>query len=107
MFAAMAILSLCRPAFALSTGDRGVKEGDPAPMFSGLTVDDRTIDFAQLKGRKIVLLDFWSIYCASCIDGMPRLIEINNEFSEKGLQVIGVNLDSFGARRVARFMRGT
>ncbi|HQT97770.1 MAG TPA: TlpA disulfide reductase family protein [Thermodesulfobacteriota bacterium] len=109
LFAAFAVLSLPRPAFAVFTlfaGGGGIKEGDPAPMFSGLTVDNRKIDFAQFKGKKVVLLDFWSIYCASCIEEMPRLVEIHNEFSKKGLQVIGVNLDSFGTHRVVRFMQG-
>lgn len=106
LFAAFAILSLACPAFALFTGGGYVKEGDPAPIFSGTTTDNQNIDFARFKGRKVVLLDFWSIHCASCIEGMPRLVEINNEFSKKGLQVIGVNLDSFGTRRVVRFMRG-
>lgn len=106
LFAAVAAVSLARPAYALFAGGGGIKEGDPAPMFSGLTIDDKKIDFAQLKGKKVVLLDFWSIYCASCIEEMPGLIEMHNEFSSKGLQVIGVNLDSFGTHRVVKFMQG-
>lgn len=106
LFAAVAAVPLPRPAFALFAANPGVKEGDPAPMFSGVTIDNQRIDFAQLKGKKVVILDFWSIYCTSCIEEMPRLIEIHNEFSKKGAQVIGINLDSFGTHRVARFMMG-
>jgi len=106
LFAAVAAVSIARPAFALFAGGGGIKEGDPAPMFSGQTIDNQRIDFAQLKGKKVVILDFWSIYCASCIEEMPRLIEIHNEFSNKGLLVIGVNLDSFGTHRVVKFMQG-
>jgi len=106
LFAAVAAFSLAHPAFALFTGGGGIKEGDPAPTFSGLTIDNEKIDFAQLKGKKVVILDFWSIYCASCVEEMPRLVEIQNEFSKKGLQVIGVNLDSFGTHRVVKFMQG-
>ena len=106
LFAAVSVISLARPAFALFDGGGGIKEGAPAPMFSGMTIDNQKIDFAQLKGKKVVILDFWSIYCASCIEEMPRLIEIHNEFSKKGLVVIGVNLDSFGTHRVVKFMQG-
>ena len=106
LVAALAALSLARPAFALFAGGGGIKEGDPAPLFSGQTIDNRRIDFAQLKGKKVVILDFWSIYCASCIEEMPRLIELHNEFKDKGLVVIGVNLDSFGTHRVVKFMDG-
>lgn len=106
LVAAFAALSLARPSFALFGGGGGVKEGDPAPIFSGQTIDNQKIDFAQLKGKKVVVLDFWSIYCASCIEEMPRLIELHNEFKTKGLVVIGVNLDSFGTHRVVKFMDG-
>jgi peroxiredoxin len=106
LLAAATAVSLARPAYALFAGGGGIKEGDPAPIFSGLTVDNQKIDVAQLKGKKVVLLDFWSIYCASCIEEMPGLIEMHNEFSSKGLQVIGVNLDSFGTHRVVKFMQG-
>jgi peroxiredoxin len=103
--AIMAVFQV-RAAMALFSAGNGIKEGDLAPMFSGVTIDNQRIDFAQLKGKKVVILDFWSIYCASCIEEMPRLIEIHNEFSNKGVLVIGVNLDSFGTHRVARFMQG-
>ena len=106
LFAAVAAVSVARPAFALFAGGGGIKEGDPAPMFSGLTIDNQKIDFAQLKGKKVVVLDFWSIYCASCIEEMPGLIELHNEFKDKGLMMIGVNLDSFGTHRVVKFMQG-
>jgi peroxiredoxin len=106
LLAAVSAVSFARPAFALFAAGGGIKEGDPAPIFSGVTIDNQKIDFAQLKGRKVVILDFWSIYCSSCIEEMPRLIEIQSEFSKKGLLVIGVNLDSFGTHRVVKFMQG-
>jgi len=104
--AALALLAAARPAGAFFSGGGGIKEGDPAPMFTGQTIDNQPIDFAQMKGKKVVMLDFWSIYCASCIEEMPRLVEIYNEFKDKGLVIIGVNLDSFGTHRVVKFMQG-
>lgn len=106
IIAALAIVLLACPAGAFFGGGGGINEGDHAPTFQGETISDGTIDYAQLKGKKVVVLDFWSIYCASCIEEMPRLIEIYNEFKDKGLVVIGVNLDSFGTHRVVRFMNG-
>ncbi len=109
LFAAMtalAALAFACPSGAFFSGGGGIKEGDPAPMFTGQTIDNQPIDYAQMKGKKVVMLDFWSIYCASCIEEMPRLVEIYNEFKDKGLVVIGVNLDSFGTHRVVKFMQG-
>ncbi len=106
LIAALAMMLAVQPAGAFFGGGGGIKEGDPAPMFSGQTIDNQRLDYAQLKGKKVVLLDFWSIYCASCIEEMPKLIGIYNEFRDKGLVVIGVNLDSFGTHRVVKFMDG-
>ena len=104
--AALAALAASRPAGAFFSGGGGIKEGDPAPTFTGQTIDNQPIDYAQMKGKKVVMLDFWSIYCASCIEEMPRLVEIYNEFKDKGLVIVGVNLDSFGTHRVVKFMQG-
>ncbi len=104
--AALAMLFVVRPAGAFFGGGGGIKEGANAPMFSGQTIDNQQLNYAQLKGKKVVILDFWSIYCASCIEEMPKLIDLYNEFRDKGLVVIGVNLDSFGTHRVVKFMNG-
>ena len=106
LIAALAVVLAVQPAGAFFGGGGGIKEGADAPMFGGQTIDNQNLDYARLKGKKVVLLDFWSIYCASCIEEMPRLNEIHNEFRNKGLIVIGVNLDSFGTHRVAKFMNG-
>ncbi len=104
--AGLAMLLIVHPAGAFFGGGGGIKEGDNAPTFAGQTIDNQQINYNQLKGKKIVILDFWSIYCASCIEEMPKLTAIYNEFRDKGLVVIGVNLDSFGTHRVVKFMNG-
>lgn len=117
LVAALAALLFAVPAFAFFGGGGnagGAKEGSPAPMWNseiiwdaGKTVDPPVkIDFAQLKGKKVICLDFWSIYCASCIEAMPRLVEIYNDYKDRGFVMVGVNLDSFGTHRVVKFLQG-
>lgn len=106
VIAALAMMLVVRPAAAFFGGGGGIKEGHDAPMFAGQTIDNQQINFSQMKGKRVVVLDFWSIYCASCIEEMPKLTAIYNEFRDKGLVIIGVNLDSFGTHRVVKFMNG-
>jgi thiol-disulfide isomerase/thioredoxin len=43
----------------------------------------------DLKG-KVVLLDFWAVWCAPCLESFPHLNAWNKQFGRDGLEVIGV-----------------
>ena len=49
----------------------------------------KTIKFADLKG-KLILLDFWSTGCPSCIEGIPDMELIQQRFKDK-VRVVMVN----------------
>ena len=53
------------------------------------TIDGRSLTLEQLHG-KIVLVDFWSTTCKSCIQETPDLIALYKEFSPKGFEIISV-----------------
>ena len=52
---------------------------------------DGLLDLTELQG-KIVLIDVWASWCAPCIQMIPNLVELQNEYREE-LQVIGLNVD--------------
>ncbi len=82
-----------------------VKEGDPFPHFTGVDLDGNTVDTKALDGKAIIL-DFWSIYCATCIQEMPHIVALYEKYKDQGLAVIGVDLDPFKASRVKKFISG-
>ncbi|HEU4386334.1 MAG TPA: TlpA disulfide reductase family protein [Blastocatellia bacterium] len=47
----------------------------------------------KLKGS-IVVLDFWATWCRPCIAEIPRLNDLEQTFSGKGVKVVGVAMAS-------------
>lgn len=52
-----------------------------------------TLDLARYRG-KVVLVDFWASWCTPCRKSFPWLNEMQRKYGERGLVVIGVNVDS-------------
>ena len=46
----------------------------------------------ELK-NKILVFDFWASWCAPCKKAFPALCEIQNEYLNKDVVVVGVNVD--------------
>jgi len=65
--------------------------GKPAPEFRVKSLAGETFDSANLKG-KVVLLDFWATWCAPCRKAMPSVEKIHQEFKDKGLVVLALNV---------------
>ena len=47
------------------------------------------LDREALKG-KVVLIDFWAMWCGPCIATFPHLREWREEFGEDGFEIVGV-----------------
>lgn len=63
--------------------------GQKAPEFevaAWVSEDGEPVD---LKG-KVVLLDFWAIWCGPCIRTFPHLKHLEEEYGEQGFQTVGV-----------------
>ena len=60
------------------------------PMSSGGTLTLSTYWTAQ---PKIVLLDFWTSWCGPCTNEIPYLIQIADDYRNRGVVVVGVTGD--------------
>ena len=60
-----------------------------SPEITLLTIDGEELSLASLRGKPL-LLTFWATSCPGCIREMPHLIELYEELSPQGLEIIGV-----------------
>jgi thiol-disulfide isomerase/thioredoxin len=64
---------------------------EPAPRFTAKTMDGEKFNNDSVKG-KIVLLEFWTTWCGFCANEAPFVDKINQDFADRGLVVLAVNL---------------
>jgi len=64
----------------------------PAPDFTLEDLSGNLFSLSRMRGRA-VLLDFWASWCSPCRAEMPALERLHLEFVERGLLVVGVNVD--------------
>lgn len=64
--------------------------GTPARQMVIQTIDGKTIDLAQIYGKKPVYLKFWATWCVPCRQQMLGFEEIYQKYGDE-IQVIAVN----------------
>lgn len=45
------------------------------------------------KDTRPLLVNFWATWCDPCREEIPRFIELQNKYGERGLQIIGISMD--------------
>ncbi|MFT4069509.1 TlpA family protein disulfide reductase [Paraburkholderia sp.] len=61
-----------------------------APVTS---VDGKPQSLSLLKGHPVVV-NFWASWCGPCVEEMPALSQIQREYAKKGIQFVGLGVDS-------------
>jgi len=77
--------------------------GMPAPNFQLKNLDGQSVSLSDLQGKP-VLINFWATWCSPCIHEMPYLQQVYDEWSDKGLMVLAINIGESSAQ-VEAFMQ--
>lgn len=86
---AISILFLHIHAFSQSAA----LKGKSVPSFKLTTFDNQTVSSKSLRG-KVVLLDFWEAWCTPCVESMPHLQQLYDNYKDKGLTMYGITHDT-------------
>jgi len=65
--------------------------GTGAPDFTLQDLHGHPVNLRQLRG-KVVIVDFWATWCTPCRAEMPLLGQLQTEFANQGLVVLGLDV---------------
>ena len=76
--------------------ETSIKIGEIPPKFNFTLLNPISVDTLQLEELKdqVVILDFWATWCSPCAKALPKLNEMYNKYQDKGVQFLGINIDS-------------
>lgn len=74
----------------LSSPTVTLQQGQISPDFSTTDQYGKTITLSKLKG-KVILIDFWGVWCGPCRQKLPHTQKIYDQFKNQGLAVIGIH----------------
>lgn len=87
------LLSACAGAGA-GAGAGAVDGGSSSDILPAATLDvlgeDRSQDIQGLLGDRPLVVNFWASWCSFCIDEMPGLEHVNQEFGGR-VRFVGIN----------------
>lgn len=75
----------------------------PAPAVVFRSLDGTEVSLESLRGRP-VLVDFWATWCKPCIKALPKVREMDEMWSDRGLVILGVSIDEKDRRHVKKFV---
>ncbi len=65
--------------------------GEDAPDFEIALLDGNDFKLSAVKGKKVVVLDFWATWCTPCVKALPEVRAATDALKDKGVVLVAVN----------------
>ena len=73
--------------------------GEPAPDFTLRDQDGEKVSLSDYRGRKVMLVFYPGDFSPVCGDQLSIYQEVKPEIAEKGVELVGISVDSFFAHK--------
>ena len=93
-----------KEAFFNFLNPEAVAVNRPAPDFTLPGLDGRSVSLSDYRG-KVVVVNVWATWCPPCVDEMPSLEKLYQEFKNESFEILAISIDSDGITAVPPFMK--
>ncbi len=76
-----------------------IAAGEQAPDFTLRDQDGEEVSLSDYRGRKVLLIFYPGDFSPTCSDQLSIYQEVKPELAEKGLELVGISVDSFFAHK--------
>src|SRR5262245_23162802 len=99
--------------YVVGSPQPGLRIGDLAPGFEGVTADGQPVTLTDLDGNPIRLADlrgrpvwinFWASWCPPCQEETPILREMYDKYKDQGLALVGISVQETTADDVKQYV---
>jgi thiol-disulfide isomerase/thioredoxin len=80
-------------SFMVTTSSVAKLSGEMSPDCTLTAFNGSPVNNLQALQGEVVYLDFWASWCIPCIRSFPFMNQLEHDLKDKGLRVVGVNLD--------------
>ncbi|MFI5381431.1 MAG: TlpA family protein disulfide reductase, partial [Tepidisphaerales bacterium] len=71
---------------------RGAVAVGDKPQWTAKDIDGNQIGSTSLDG-KMVLIDLWATWCHFCMEEVPHVVRVNEQYGPQGLVIVGISQD--------------
>jgi thiol-disulfide isomerase/thioredoxin len=88
------------PNLDYSTQSHGPRAPEIVNPSGFINTDNRPITIGEFKGKKVVLIDFWTYSCINCQRTLPYVKSWYDKYKDQGLEVISIHTPEFSFEKV-------
>ena len=97
MLSRMTAALLVSATLAFAVPAQAIEVGKPAPDCSLNALGSSPAGHTAAHRGKVMYVDFWASWCVPCAKSFPFLNKLDADLRDKGLQIVGVNVDEQSA----------
>lgn len=67
-------------------------EGAELPNFTLYKLDGTKTQVNDMP-HKVMMINFWATWCEACMEEMPSLVALREQYASKGFEILAINVD--------------